>query len=815
MGTLLQDIRYGLRLLAKSPGFTAIAVLTLALGIGANTAIFSVVNAALLRPLPFRQPSELVDLWAHSTSFDFPHLGISLPDLADVRAQTSSFQHIVVFTYAEMVLTGQGAPQELTAVQASPEFFPLLGVPPLYGRFFDASEMQPGREHEIILSYGTWRDNFGGDPHVVGKSVTLNQQSYTVIGVMPKRFSPDVYFTPTLCALWTPFVSPTTGESASRGQHMYYAFARLKPGRTLAEAQAELSAISARLTKAYPDDDKGWSIHAISANEDVFGDTRTPLLILFGAVGLVLLIACANIGNLILSRGWARRRELAIRATLGATRGRVVRQLLVESILLALCGGGCGLFLSYWSLGPLRAMVPGNIPNAASLTIDNSVLWFTLGASVLAGVFFGLAPALLVSRQDLSAAMKESGAAGQTGGSARQHPLRQALVIGEVALAMVLVIGATLALRSFSRLLDVNPGFRADHLLSMHINWPTTRFANVSESDGYVRQLVESVRASSGVEAVSAATSIPMWGGHGETMFHVEEIAEDQSKNPPTGWTAVTPGFFRTVGVRLLAGRAFTDADVKGAPPVLIVNEAFAKNIFGAASPLGKHIGMEKDAKGNFIWQEIVGVVSDYRDRSPETPQQPSIFSSYYQSNWVGGGVALLARTKSDPLAATKAIEERIWAVDKNQPVDNVQSMDQLLTHQRATPRFQTSLLGIFGGLGLLIALVGIYGVISYSVAQRTREIGIRMALGAEPRQVMRLVLAQGAKLALSGVAIGALASLGVTRLMASLLYGVSATDPVTFLGVALLLTFAALAACYIPARRAMRVDPMVALRYE
>ncbi len=810
MSTLLQDVRYAIRTLLKSPGFAAIAVLTLALGIGANTAIFSVVYTSLLRPLPFPHSNQLVDVWGRSKIFDFPDMGMSLTDLADVKKQNHVFEEIAPYNGVTVTLTGAGAPQQIDATQVSTAFFPLLGMKPLYGRIFTSAEMQPGQGHEAILGYEFWQKQFGGNRQMLGKSIMLNDQPYMIVGILP----PEQHVGSTFSAdekLWVP-LAPTQKEFGDRANRYYFAVARLLPGVKPGQAQADLDAIAARLAKTYPDTNKFWSFHVDPLQTDAVGDARLPLLILLGAVGFVLLIACANVGNLFLSRGWTRRRELAIRSALGATRRRLVRQLLVESLLVALVGGACGLLLASWGVSALRNLLPPDTPRVEDLAISQAVLWFTLGASILAGILFGLAPAILASRQELSSVIKEGGAGAQSGASGARHKfLRQVLVVGEVALALTLVIGATLALRSFARLRSVNLGFRPDHVLTMAIGFPNGEAAKPEKFVPYFSQIVSLTRGIPGVESAGGSWYAPFSGTKGESIFRLESTPQD-SQPPSTEANRATPGYFEALGIPLIAGRYFTDADRAGAPPVYIVNEAFVQRFFGKGNPLGKRMMTGPADKKE--WGEIVGEVGNFRDQAANEKPEPQFFMPLYQAD-DAGGISLVVRTKSDPLAALSAIEERIWSINKEQAVTDVKSMEQLVSASNAEPRYQTFLLGLFGGLGLLLALVGIYGVISYSVTQRTREIGIRMALGAEPSGVMRLVLAHGLKLALIGVAIGVGASLGLTRLMSSLLFGVSATDPLTFAGVAILLVAVSLAACYIPARRAMKVDPMVALHYE
>ena len=810
MSTLVQDIRYAMRTLAKSPAFAAIAVLTLALGIGANTAIFSVVYTSLLRPLPFPNSNQLVNIWAHSAIFDFPNLGSSLADLNDVRAQNHVFSDIAPYDYGNVTLTGNGEPRQLDAGKVPGNFFALFGMKPMYGRNFTTAEMLPGQDREVILGYELWHEQFGSDPHAVGKSIMLDGNPYNIVGVMPPQ--QHLEFISNM-QLWMP-LAPTPAELAKRDWHGTPAVARLLPGRTLTQAQTELDAVAVHLAKAYPNADKFWSFRAVSLQTDLFGDARLPLLILLGAVGFVLLIACANVGNLFLSRGWTRRRELAIRSALGATRRRLIRQLLVESLIVALVGGACGLFLAYWGVAALRDLLPPDTPRVKDLAIDQVVLWFTLGASLLAGILFGLAPAILSSRQELTAVIKEGGTGAQTGASGVRHKfLRQLLVVGEVALALTLVIGATLALRSLARLRSVNLGFRADRVLAVNITFPAGQHTKPEQFLPYIHQIVSVTRGISGVEDAAASIYAPLSGFKGEASVSTEVVPEG-GQSPSTEFNRASPGYFQTMGIPFIAGRDFTNADNANSARVYIVNQAFARKFFGNASPVGKRIWSGRDEKKNPMWGEIVGEVANFHEQNAKETLAPEFFTPYDQAK-DSNGFTLAVRSKADPLALVSAIQQRIWSINSAQPLDNVKSMDQLVAASNAQPRFQTFLLALFGALGFLLALVGIYGVISYSVTQRTREIGIRMALGAEPASVMRLILQHGLKLAAIGVAIGIAASLGLTRLMSSLLFGVSATDPLTFTGVAILLTAVALAACYVPARRAMRVDPMVALRYE
>ena len=800
-------VRYGLRSLRRSPGFTIIVVLTLALGIGANSTIFSVINAVLLRPLPFPNAPELADLCARSTLFDFEHLGASLPDIADLRAAGTSFSNLSPYRLSSKELAGEGKPERIEGTDVSEGFFPDLGIKPLLGRAFVSSDMQPG-SHTVILSHSLWSDRFGGNPNAIGKTLRLDGEAYMVIGVMPEFPSTDFA---TDSQVWTAFI-PTQEQLLARQNHYFNVLARLKPYANIAQAQKELDAIASRLASAYPDADKGWSFRVTPLRKYLLGDAQKPLLILFCSVGFVLLIACANVSNLFLSRGWARRREFAIRTAIGATRGALLRQLAVESVLVALMGGACAFFMALWTVRGIRAILPPDIPRIQDIRIDSQVVWFTLGASLLAALLSGFVPALLSSRQDVNLTIKEGGAGG---GSGRGHNfLRQMLVIVEVALAIVLLIGATLATQSFARMLRVDPGFRPDHLITMRIDFPEFRFANVEQSTQFVREVLESSRAIPGVEAASAGLVFPLGDEVAETTFETEQSTGDRKAGQRMARNnLVEPDFFRTFGIPLLAGRDFSTDDRKENFPVLIVNEAFARKAFGSVNVVGKRLAARREM-GHPVWGEIVGVAGNVRSLEPGAEAKPEIYTPLVQTR-EAGGVFLIFRTKPDPLAIIAAIEDRIWSLDKDRPVTSIKTIEKQMEESTKAPRSQSMLLGIFGGLGFALSIVGVYGVMSYVVSQQTREIGIRMALGADRGKVLGMVIFHGLKLTLSGVAIGVGVSLALTRFMGSQLPGVSATDPVTFGGVAILLIVVAVAACLIPARRAIRVDPMVALRYE
>jgi putative ABC transport system permease protein len=811
LDNLAQDFRFAARTLRKNPGFAFVAILTLALGIGANTALFSVVNAVVLRPLPFPNSSRLLDICARSTLFDFTHLGVSLPDINDIRKSSTTLAAISPYQSSSKELVADGKPDRIESADVTEDFFPLLGITPLHGRTFTSSDMQPGA-NVVILSQRLWRERFGGNSAAIGKSILLDGKSQTIIGVMPKQ--PQLDFA-TDSQLWTPFV-PTPEQTAARQNHYFSVLAVLRPHATVAQAQKELDTIAARLATSYPEADKDWSLHATPIKPFLLGDASAPLLVLFGAVGFVLLIACANVSNLFLSRGWARQREFAVRSAIGATRAALLRQQLVESLLVSLIGGACAFLIAMWTMNGLRAMLPPDTPRLDSISVESGVAIFALALSLLAALLSGLAPALLSARQDVGIAIKQSATSSGTGASGGGHNfLRQSLVVAEVALAVVLVIGATLALQSFARLLRSDPGFRPDHLVTMRLEFPEFRFPKQQQATDFVQQVLDNVRAIPGVKSASAGLVFPLGDSVSESKFRTEESNKDpKSSDQMVRDNQVAPDFFRTLGLPLLAGRDFNPTDARNAPTVFIVNEAFARNVFGTLDVLGKRLSNDKESDG-YIWGEIVGIAGDVREARPgDEPVKPEIYTPFSQARNTTG-IFLVVRTKPDPMAIVSAIQDRIWSLDKDRPVTAIKTLDRQIAENNATPKSQSMLLGIFGGLGFVLALVGVYGVMSYLVLQQTREIGIRMALGAEPGRILLSLVAHGLKLTLAGVVVGLGTSLALTRFIRSLLFGISATDPLTFAAVAFSLTLVAVAACCMPARRAMSVDPMIALRHE
>ena len=811
MENVWRDVRFAIRMLGKNPGFTAVVVLTLALGIGANTAIFSVVNAVLLRSLPFPKASELVYISSRSSMFDFPNLGVSLPDIADVQRDTKHLSAICRMQFSGWSeLAVDGKPERIESTEVSEDFFSVLGIRAIYGRTLTTEDMQDGGR-SVVIGSALWQEKFGGDPAAVGRNLIVDGKARTIIGVVPQL--PKLDFA-TDSKIWLPFV-PTKEMLASRENHGFGVFARLRPGSTAAQAESEIGVISARLETAYPDVDKGWTMHVSSLRSLLLGDAQTPLVILSAAVGLVLLIACANVSNLFLSRGWARRREFAIRSAMGATRGALLRQMGVECLLLAVAGGTCAFLLAIWMTQGLRAILPADIPRIGELRVESTVGWFTLGISLVAAILSGLAPTLLSSRQNINVVIKEIGSGGVVEGSAARHnKLRQVLVVAEVALAVILLIGATLALRSLNTLLKTDLGFRTDHLVTLKLDFPAFRFAKSDQAIGFVRQILDQARAIPGVMSASAGLSFPLSDEVTEMTFGTEGLGEDtRTGNKTAVLNQVAPNYFETMGIALLEGRDFNQTDTKNSAPVFIVNEALAKKIFGSTHVVGKRIATHlRDAKPR--WNEIVGVARDVREASPGVASKPEIYAPLYRAEQASG-IYLIVRSKTDPLPIAAEVQERIWGLDKNQPITSIGTVETRIAEVTRTPRSQSVLLGIFGGIGFVLALIGVYGVMSYLVSQQSREIGIRMALGAEVGQILRSVLGHGLKLTLLGVAVGVSCGIMLARFMRSLLTGVSTSDPATFAGVAALVTLVALAACLLPARRAARVDPVIALRYE
>jgi putative ABC transport system permease protein len=811
MGTLLHDLRYGLRMLAKSPGFTAVAVLTLALGIGANSAIFSVVNTVLLQRLPVRAADRLVVIWVNNLAQGWSRVGPSGLDYLDWKEQNKSFEDLFLFEHGTGTVTGVGEPEQVAGLRVTTNFGDFFGIKPVLGRTFRLEEAQ-GRHNLLILSYGYWQRRFGSDPRVVGRGITLNGELYTIIGILPASFA-------SLFAVDA--VVPFDTDWVRRADSDLGVFGRPKPGITLEQASAEIGLITQRIGSQRPER-KGWGVVLVPLEAARVEYIRPALLVLLGGVGFVLLIACVNVANLLLARAVSREREVAMRIALGAGRFRLIRQFLAESTLLALLSGGAGLLLAVWGTDLLMRVVPSRIPvpNAADAVslpkvhMDGRVVLFTLLISLLTGIVFGLVPAFQGARCNVNESLKEGGRGFLAG--RKRHRTHATLVIAEAALAFVLVIGAGLMIKSFWRLLEAKPGFNPDHLLTLRIKLPAdvkdSKYRQPRQRALTFQQFLRNIEALPGVRSAALTELVPLSQQEEDRWFFVIQEAPPPPPGQQFGANLrdISPGYFGTMGIPLLKGRIFTDHDNADSPRVVVIDETFARQFFPTQDPLGRHLQIP-DAAGQA--REIVGVVGAVRDTTLDQQPQPTIYFPYLQTG--DQTMSLVVSTDSQPAAILPAIKNAIWSVDKDQPIFSVKTMREIISGVVSAPRLAFILLGIFAFLALALAAVGIYGVTSYSVSQRTHEIGIRMALGAREFDVLGLVVGHGLTLAVSGVAVGLAGALVLTRFLASMLYGIRPTDPLTYLGVSLLLTAVALVASYIPARRAAKVDPMEALRYE
>jgi putative ABC transport system permease protein len=812
--TLIRDLRYAVRTLAKSPGFTVVAVLTLALGIGANTAIFSVINAVLLQPLPYAQPDRLVSVNHFYPSLNNLQASVSVPGFRDYSARSDVFTKSAVEQGGAMNVTGEGEPERVNVVRVSGDFFPTLGVGAALGRTLRPDEAQAGRDHEVVLTYGFWKRKFGGDPAVVGRSIRLNDEDYAVVGVMPERFRD---FFSSRADLWMPVVFTPDQYADNRRTNEFLGFiGRLAPGVSVEKAQAEMHALARRLRQSYPNSyASDWDLLVRSLNEVATGTIRPALLLLLGAVGFVLLIACANVANLQLARSAARARETAVRVALGASPRRLMRQLLTESVLLSLSGGLVGLLVAAWGLPALLALSPGSLPRGATVRLDSWVLGFTLLVSVLAGLLFGLIPALRLRRSDVHESLKEGG----RGAVGERHSLalRRGLVVTTVALALTLLAGAGLLVRSFSRLVAVDPGFQPDHLLTFSVSLPRAKYPNDTVRVAVLERLVAAIRAVPGVVSAGGTSNIPFAGNWSTSSFNVEGYERPPSTPMPWGdMRAVTPGYLPTIRALLRRGRQFTEADRAGGARVCIVDDELVRRYWPNADPIGKRITFNALTDSNITWITVVGVVAHTLHTGFDDEKRVQVYFPLAQNALPFLG--LVVRTSGDPMAAAGAVRAAVSSVDGDLPLANINSMDSLLEQTTGPRRFAMLLLTGFAGLAMLLACIGLYGVMSYIVTQRSRELGVRVALGASADDVLRLVLDQGLRLALAGVGIGLVAAFLLTRVanvMRKLLFEVKAYDPVTFVVVPLLLIAVALLASWLPARRATRVDPMEALRAE
>jgi putative ABC transport system permease protein len=799
-----QDLRYGARMFLKQPGFTLIAVLTLALGIGANTAIFSVVNAVLLRPLPYTEPERLVWLW--DTLPQLPTAPTSLPEFLDWKSQNQSFEYLSAFQGGNMFLdTGDGT-QDTPVGLVTPEMFALFRVSPILGRTFTDEETLPGRFRVAVIGQAMWQSRFGSDPNVLGRTVELNGAPYEIIGVIPEGFS-----FPNRAMLWRPL--PIDPNQLDRGPHYLRVVGRLKPSVTLAQAQTEMSALAARLSEQHPEKNAGHGVKIDLLRDVVVGDIGPALFILLGAVGFVLLIACANVANLLLARVGVRQKEIAVRTALGASRLRIMRQLFTESLMLSVGGGAAGLLIAVWGVKWLVSMGPNTIPRVHEIAVDPRVVGFTLLISAATSLLFGLAPALQASRPNLTDALKESG---RSSAGLSRNRICSVLVISEVALSLVLLIGAGLMIRSFAKLNYVDPGFNPADVLTMGVTLLPNKYPEEERVASFYAQLLEQAAATPGVVSAGGISELPFSGSNTNDSFTIEGRPPVAKQDEPgTEYRVVTPRYFEAMGIPLLAGRDFTGADTKQAPNVVIINEAFANRHFAGESPLDHRIRLQGQERDPLL---IIGVVGDVRDQQLDEQPIPEAFVPYLQnplSKTYYRSMTIVARTKSDPGGVAGSLRAALTSVDKSLPVYDLKPMTEYLRDSLARRRFNLILLTTFAGVALVLAAIGIYGVISYGVTQRTHEIGIRMALGAGRGDVLGLVIRQGMRMALVGVVIGLLASVALTRLMETLLFGISVTDPLTYTVIALLLTSVALLACFVPARRATKVDPLLALRYE
>lgn len=812
----LQDLRYGFRMMLKNPGFNLIAVLTLGLGIGANTAIFSVINATLLRPLPFADGERIVAVGSTRKADRQTFNNLSYPDFSDFQAQSRAFERMAVYQSRVFLMAGESGATRVRGVTAGADLFPILGVQPLLGRTFLPVEDRPGGGHAVVLSFSAWQNRFQGDSQVVGKSVTFNGQLHTIVGVMPKGFQFPIEAEPAeVWANYTSDTESTVGEphSVQRDVHYLSVIGKLKKGVTVAEADAQVVEIASRLESQYSKTNLGFSARVMPLLDKMTNGVRDSLWVIFSAVAFVLLIACANVANLLLARSVNRRREIAVRIGLGAGQWRVMRQLLTESLLLAFIGGVLGVWLASFGTRALLAITPDDIPRLAEASVDHRVLLFTLLIATVTGLAMGLVPVWQATRTDLQMSLKESGRSISGSGAA----MRNAFVVAEVALAVVLLVGAGLLLNSFVRLLRVDPGFNPQQVQTMRIVLPSAAYEKPEDIAGFHDRLLASLEGMPGVAAYSSVTPLPLTNANLNVGFSVERRPNDTGREYPfeTRVAVIGPGYFRTLGAKLLDGREFTVKDGEKAPQVALINQAFARKYFPNENPIGKRINPAITGdEGPVPMREIVGVVADIRSRNLSETVSPEVYLHFPQcpAFW---SFALVVRTTQEPQVLTSLVQEKVNLVDRNVSLGAARTLDSYLSDIVARPRFNGLMIGLLAGLALLLAGIGLYGVISYAVLQRTPEIGVRMALGAKTPDVLKLIVGQGMKLVLMGTGIGLICALAAGRLLNGLLFGVRNTDPLTFVLVVVFLILVGLVACLIPARRATRVDPMVALHFE
>jgi putative ABC transport system permease protein len=809
---LWQDLRYAVRVLFKSKALTAVALVTLALGIGVNSAIFSVVNAIVLRPLPYPESERLMVIWGNLHKSGLEKTEISALEFRDFQQQCQAFEQIAAYSSQGLNLTGVDQPERLRGAAISWNLFSTLGVQPRAGRAFTAEEDRFGNDNRVILSHSLWQRRFGGDSGVLNRTIQLDGRTVSIVGVMPA----DFHFPDKDTEAWIPLAfSPDLLEENNRGSHFLNVVARLKPGVTPVQAQADLNTVTERLTREHTSTYRiGFSTNILTLHEELVGNLRRAMLVLLGAVGLVLLIACANVAHLRLASATSRYREFAIRAALGAKRSRIVRQFLTESVLLSFVGGAAGFLLAIWVVRALVVLMPKDTPRLEEIKLDYRVVLFTLGTSLLTGIIFGLAPALQAAKTNLNDVLKEAGRGGSDTG--KRLRLRNLLVVSEFALSLVLLISAGLMVKSLLRLQDVKPGFDSTNLLTMRLALPSTKYENFNQSRMFFEQLLDRLEARADVQSVGGINLLPFGGSGGDRSFSIEDQPTSSGQARPDEQVRfITPGYFHTMSIPLLQGRDFTRHDLPDTPPVAIVNNACARKFWPNGNAIGKRISF---SARNPKWYEIVGVTGNVKHRGLDIADSPEIYIPAFQPLFADGNVPPLyvaLRTVNDPSQVANAMRTEVAAIDPDQPVSSLMTMDQRISDSIAPRRFNMFILGLFAALALILAAIGIYGIMAFTVIQRTHEIGLRMALGASTGDVVKLILRSGLKLALIGIALGLLASFAAARVLSSLLFEVSATDPAIFVIDALLLAVAALLASYIPARRAMKVDPLIALRYE
>ena len=808
MEAIFTDIRYGLRSLLKRPGATAVALVTLALGIGVNTAIFSAVDSVLLRPLPFKDPERLVSIWEQTLRQGIQQNEVAPANFFDLRDQSQVFEAIGAYGPHDINLTGAGDPERLNGQLVSANLFSILGVEPALGRTFRAEEDEPGQDHVAVLSDAVWQRRFNRDPSILNRNITLNGESFTVVGVMPRGF----FFPEREIEMWVPWAMEPE-QKAGRGDHYLRLVGRLRTSATIERAKADVESIAQRLAGAYPRTNEGLGLTVHSLHQDYVGNLRSPILILFAAVGLVLLIACANVANLSLAQATTRRREIAIRIALGARRWTIVRQLLIESLLLAAGGGLLGMLGAIWSVAALAKLLPESLSKLQGLNIDARVFVFTLGVSVLTAVVFGAAPALLASRTKPGATLSD--VARDVAGGTSGRLVRRVLVVSEVALAVVLLVSAGLLLRSFQLLRQVDAGFSTENRLTMRMVLPMPKYAKPEARTAFYDEMLRRVKELPGVESAGMITFLPLSFNGMNFSFSVEgQPSPPDMKLPFALYRVVSPDYFRALGIALQRGRFFDGHDVLDSQPVMVINRRLAEKYWPGEDPIGKRLKIGP-LDSPSPWLTVVGVVSDVR-QTGLYEQKLEFYVPYAQERRSFMAPRdLVVRTQQDAASLAAAVRQAVWAVDKDQPVSNVRTMDQVFSAAISQERFQALLLGMFATLALLLACVGLYGVISYTVVQRTHEIGVRVALGAQPRDVLRLVIRQGMLLTLAGLVVGIAAGTLLTRVLTDMLFGVTPRDPVTFVAVPVLLLVVAFLACWIPARRATRIDPLIALRYQ